>query len=275
MSACSIQTIPNAPRKPIKVNGVVISRAMISREVQNHPAASPAAAWKEAALALVVREALAQEVRRRGIKAEPLVEGERRETPEEARMRALVDSEVAVPAPSEEECRRYYERNLPRFRSGDLYEAAHILIPAPADDAAARDAARLQARALIEELAQAPECFADLARLVSACPSAKTGGNLGQVGAGQTTPAFEAALRRMTPGTLSEPVETPYGIHVIRLDRKIEGRQLPFELVRERIAAYLADAVRRRASAQWVARLLAGCRIEGIEVPAPQHLNVH
>jgi hypothetical protein len=45
--------------------------------------------------------------------------------------------------------------------------------------------------------------------------------------------------------------------------------------VRERIAAYLASAAARRAEAQYVARLLASCRIEGLEVPEPRALNVH
>jgi peptidyl-prolyl cis-trans isomerase C len=64
-------------------------------------------------------------------------------------------------------------------------------------------------------------------------------------------------------------------VHVIRLDRKVEGRVLPFELVRARIATYLGEAVRRRAEAQYVARLLHACRIEGIDIPTPGELNVH
>lgn len=277
MSACSIQKLPNGPRTPVKVNGVAVSRALISREVQNHPAPTPAAAWKAATLAVVLREALKQEIERLGVEAEPIADGAgRRETEEEARMRALVEREVVTPEPSEDECRRYYERNLSRFRSPDIYEAAHILIAAPRDDAGAYDAARLQARALAAELEANPWAFDDLARLHSACPSKEVGGNLGQITTGQTTPEFEAALVAMQPGELSrEPAETRYGVHVIRLDRKIEGRMLPFELVCDRIAAYLREAVRRRAEAQYVARLLNACRIEGIEIPSPGALNVH
>src|SRR4051794_24687458 len=112
MSACSIPKLPNGPRTPVKVNGVAISRALISREVQNHAASSPAAAWKAATLAIVVREALTQEVKRLGIETEPLAdEAGRRETEGEAQMRALVEREVLTPEPSEEECRRYYEGN--------------------------------------------------------------------------------------------------------------------------------------------------------------------
>jgi peptidyl-prolyl cis-trans isomerase C len=191
-------------------------------------------------------------------------------------MRALVERQVVVPQPTEAECRRYYERNHARFRSPDIYEAAHILFSAPRDDAAAYAAARERASAIIAELRGDSSVFEPLARSVSDCPSREVGGNLGQITAGQTTPAFEAALSAMQPGEISsEPVETPYGAHIIRLDRKVAGRMLPFELVHQRIAAYLARAVGRRAQAQYVARLLAGCRIEGLEVPKPGELNVH
>ena len=42
-------------------------------------------------------------------------------------MRALIEREVVTPEPDEAACLRFYERNRQRFRSGDLYEAAHIL----------------------------------------------------------------------------------------------------------------------------------------------------
>ncbi|WP_018263887.1 peptidylprolyl isomerase [Methylobacterium sp. WSM2598] len=277
MSACSLHPVPDAPRPPIRVNGVTISRAAISREVQNHPAPTPVAAWRAAALALVLREALGQEARRLGIAAQPARDAEgRRETEEEARMRALVEREVAVPAPTEEECRRYYERNPARFRTPDLFEASHILFAAARDDAAAYELARLNAHMIIAMLEEDPDTFEELARLHSACPSGEVGGSLGQVTTGQTTPDFEAALRGMRPGEISRaPVETRYGVHVIRLGRRLDGGTLPFEAASPRIAAYLSEAVRRRAQAQYVARLLGQARIEGIEIPAPGALNVN
>ena len=277
MSACSVHAIPNAPKTPIKVNGVVISRAMISREVQNHPASTPVAAWKAAALALVVREALMQEAKRLDIQAEPAADGSgRRETEEEARMRAFVEREAIVPVPTEEECRRYYDRNQARFRSPSIYEAAHILFPARRDDADAYAEARQQAGSVIAALAAGQARFENLAKLHSACPSREVAGNLGQISAGQTTPEFEAALFAMQEGEVSaEPVESRYGVHVIRLDRKIEGRVLPFELVADRIADYLTESVQRRTQAQYVARLLGRAKVEGIEIPTPGELNVH
>lgn len=267
-------TLP--PRTRITVNGAVIPHALISREVQNHPAATPAAAWSAAARALVVRELLLQEARRQEISPEPESDAEgRRETDEEAMIRALVEREVVTPEPDEEICRRYYSQNPHRFRSADLFEARHILLAARQDDAPSWDAARQAAAALIATLEAQPNRFAELAHDHSACPSAEAGGNLGQIGPGDTTPEFEAALVGLGPGeTTREPVKTRYGFHIIRLERRIDGRQLPFELVRDRIAGYLMERTRRIASAQYVARLAAVAEVSGISLPTPTDLRV-
>ena len=96
-------------------------------------------------------------------------------------------------------------------------------------DAAPRD----QARALwLTEIIAAAN--AELAQAHSACSSASQGGNLGQITEGQTSSEFEEALFDLEPGSIGqEPVATRYGFHIIRLDRKHEGRELPFELVAE------------------------------------------
>jgi peptidyl-prolyl cis-trans isomerase C len=254
---------------PVSVNGVAISSAAIARETQHHRSPDPDQAWVMASRALVIRELLRQEVDRLAIEAEPIEDGEgRRETDEEARLRALLEREVEVPHADEATCRRYYEGNRHRFRSADLVEAAHILIAAAPDDAAAREKARQTAAALIAELQSRPDSFAALAAVHSACPSGKQGGSLGQIGPGQTVDELETALTSMTVGLNHEPVESRYGVHVVRLDRRIDGRQLPFELVRERIADYLDNAVQHRALQQYVSILAGRAEITGVDLPA-------
>jgi peptidyl-prolyl cis-trans isomerase C len=261
----------------VSVNGVAIARDAIVREMQHHAAAKPIAAWQQAARALVIRELLLQEARRLAIAGLPLSDSDgRRETDEEAIIRGLIEREVTVPEPDDDTCRRYYERNDARFRSPDIFEASHILFAAPASDRAAHAKAREDAAAALAELRANPARFAELAQAHSRCPSATQGGNLGQITAGQTTPEFEQALIALEPGHLCEaPVATRYGFHVIRLDRKHAGRTLPYEVVAGRIADYLRESVRRRADAQYVARLVSAARIEGIELAGADALRVH
>ncbi len=276
--SCAVHQ-PSALPKPavVSVNGVVVARAAIAREAQNHPAEKPILAWQAAARALVLRELMLQEARRLAIVAEPAADPQgRRETDDEALIRTLAEREIAVPEADEEACRRYYEQNLRRFRSADIYEASHILFAARADDRAAFAAAQRGAEAVLAELKHHPERFAELARAHSACPSGQQGGNLGQITAGQTTPEFEQALRALSPGELTAaPVATRYGVHLIRLDRKHEGRVLPFEWVRERIAAYLTERARRTATAQYIARLVSRATITGIALAGADAYNVH
>ena len=269
-TACSGRPAATAAPKQISVNGVVISRAEIARETQHHPAAKPIEAMKAAAAALAVRELLLQEARRLAIPAEPASDGEgRRETDEEAMIRALVEREVTTPQADDAACRRYYEQNRQRFRTAALYEARHILLAAAPSDKPARSEAAEVARILITQLETAPDSFAALAEAHSACPSGKTGGNLGQIGPGQTVTEFEHALAAMEPGGVHPtPVETRYGLHVVALDRRIDGRDLPYDLVRDRIAGWLNEKVRRTAIQQYVSILAGRAEITGIDLAA-------
>lgn len=253
---------------PVSVNGVAISSADVARETQHHSSSDPDQAWELAARALAIRELLSQEADRLGIVAAPIEDEDgRAETEQEARYRKLIEREVIVPSADEQTCRRYYERNARRFRTPELCEAAHILLAAAPGDLAARTQARELARTLIASLLLQPEGFAAMAAQHSACPSAGQGGNLGQLSPGQTVPEFDAALRGMTSGAVHpEPVETRYGIHVVRLDRRIEGRQLPFELVQARIAEYLNESVHRRALQQYISVLAGRAVVTGVDL---------
>jgi len=276
--SCSVHAdIPAGQPVAVSVNGVAIARDAIVREMQHHPAEKPIAAWQRAARALVVRELLLQRARHLGVTPEPLKDADdRRETDEEAMIRALIAREVTVPEPDEETCRRYYAQNHARFRAADIYEAAHILFAAQPSDGQAYTQARVDAEAVLATLEEDPDSFAALARAYSRCLSAAQGGNLGQITTGQTTPEFEKALMQLAPGEIStELVATRYGFHIIRLDRKHAGEVVPYEAVAGRIADYLRENVERRAHAQYVARLVSAARIEGIDLAGADALRVH
>jgi len=266
--ACVAHSTELPERSPVSVNGVAIPHDAIAREVQHHPAPKPIEAWQAAARALVVRELLVQEAHRLGLEPAPRKgDNGQRETEDEALIRSLIEHEVVTPEPNEADCRRYFEQNRRRFRSEPIYEAAHILFAAWQGDAEAYAQAEHAAGLVLAEVKQQPERFGDLARTHSACPSGAQGGNLGQITAGQTTPEFEQALAALAPGAISQaPVRTRYGLHIIQLDRKIEGTELPFDAVADHIAAYLRENVMHRATAQYIARLVSKAQIGGIDL---------
>lgn len=252
----------------VSVNGRVIDRAEIEAEAQNHPAENPGAALAAAAQALAVRELLLQEAARLQVEPQPVrVEDGRYETPDDAAIRQLLEQEVVVPEADDDACRRYYDNNRRRFVSPTLYAARHILFAAPAEDTTARAVAAERAESLLAVLAEHPERFGVLAAEWSACPSKEVAGNLGQIGPGQTVAEFEAALAEMLPGSIRPtPLSTRFGLHIIALDRREDGVQLPFEAARDRIAGYLEASSWSRAVAQYLALLAGAADIQGVRL---------
>ena len=256
-------------RAAVRVGGVEIPPAAIAAEVQNHPAPDAESAWSEAAEALAIRQLLLAEADRLGI--EP---GERCDAqgqtlaPDDARIDALLEQQVIVPQATETEARRFYDRHKARFASETLVEAEHILFSADPADEFGYSLAVGDARMAIRALQANPAAFAELAKEKSACPSKEQGGNLGQIGRGQTVSEFETALFTLCEGELhAEPVRTRFGVHVIRAGRRAEGQQLPFEAVASTIGDYLEEASTRKAMAQYLSILASQTTIEGVTLP--------
>ena len=252
----------------VTVNGREIDAALIAAEVQNHPAPDPDQAWEAAARALVLRQLLLDEADRLEIMSVGLVDAEGRKlADEDARIEALLEQEVQCPHADETVTRRFYTLHSNRFRSPTLVEAEHILFAASPTDSLAYGLATGDARTTIRTLQAQPGLFAELALKHSACPSKEQGGNLGQIGPGQTVQEFEDVLFGLDEGMLhAEPVKTRFGVHVIRAGRRVEGQQLPFDLVQEKIAQYLAEASWRRAVTQYLSILASQANIEGIDM---------
>ncbi|MCB1503068.1 MAG: peptidyl-prolyl cis-trans isomerase [Bauldia sp.] len=257
------------PLQPdVVVNAERIPARLIAAETQNHaaPPGKPGHAWRAAARALAVRALLLQEARRLGLAPEPRDLGAgRREVPEEALIRAVIERRMQPVPPDEDACRAFYNRHEAHFRAPAVYEASHILIAAP-EDADARTRADAAARALLGVLATRPQDFADMARRHSDCPSGANGGRLGQLCAGDTAPEFEAALGGLAVGAITpEPVATRYGSHIVRLDAREQGAILPFDLARPRIRETLERLAWSHAAKSLVAVLLEGATITGVD----------
>jgi len=75
------------------------------------------------------------------------------------------------------------------------------------------------ARRIRQELRQGAR-FEALARKYSTCPSKSAGGDLGWFGPGKMVPAFENAVKRAGVGSVSDPVHTQFGYHIIKVTAK-------------------------------------------------------
>jgi parvulin-like peptidyl-prolyl isomerase len=156
-----------------------------------------------------------------GVSPDQLPELVRDQLTEEA-LREDVVSEIE---PNDDELQSYYDENIDRYRQT---EASHILIEE-----------RGQAEKLAAELQgakanQIDKLFAERAKKLSTdTGSGEKGGDLGYFGSGELVPEFEEAAGQLELGEVSDPVQSEFGFHIIRVtDRRLQ----PFEDVRDQIA---------------------------------------
>jgi peptidyl-prolyl cis-trans isomerase SurA len=154
-------------------------------------------------------------------------------------------------------------------RDGQLHRvtqtrARHILLRTSAQ-ASAQDAAR-RLEDLKREIEGGQRRFEDVAREVSEDGSASSGGDLGWVSPGGFVPEFEEAMNRLSPGTLSSPVLSRFGVHLIQV---VERRQVEIsdKEIRDQARAALRGQKFEAAYQEWAKDLRARAYIEMREPP--------
>lgn len=195
---------------------------------------------------LLVRRVLAKEAERDGLNKDALVAASlviaSDRVLSDARLARLDAQNAPSDAAVEAYARSLYQANPTKFDQPAQTRARHILIAnaGPASLEKARELlAKLRAGANFEELAKANSADAG---------SAARGGDLGFFGAGKMVRPFEDAVNKLAkPGDLSEPVETQFGYHIIRLEERREKGRQPFEEVRTQLVAESRTAILNEA----------------------------
>ncbi|TWI70716.1 peptidyl-prolyl cis-trans isomerase D [Desulfobotulus alkaliphilus] len=136
---------------------------------------------------------------------------------------------------SEEDLRHTYEMRLASYREPERVAARHILIKTENGEAPDVIAAAEKKILELREKILAGADFSDVAREFSQCPSAQDGGNLGVFPKEAMVAPFSRAAFALDEGELSEPVQTRFGWHLIRVDEKLPEGVKPFEAVAEGI----------------------------------------
>ncbi len=161
-------------------------------------------------------------------------------------------------AEREADARKLYEERSDLYDVPEQTRARHILLRVE-QDATDEEVAAVEerARALGERLRGGEE-FAVVAQETSEDPGSKAnGGDLGFFRRGQMVAAFDEAAFSLEPGTLSEPVRSEYGFHVIRVEERKAAEQRLFEEVRGDLAFELLGRAAGREQAWAAAERLA------------------
>jgi peptidyl-prolyl cis-trans isomerase D len=159
---------------------------------------------------------------------------------------------------SDETLRERYAGAGRRFVEAEQRLTSHILVRVPANsDADVERAALEKAEAIALQVDSQGAVFQDIARERSEDPGSKgSGGDLGWLERGFTDAAFEDALFAMESGSISAPVKSAEGWHIIQLREVRDEVAKPFESVRDELRTEYLSSERDRLSDESAGRLV-------------------
>ncbi len=154
---------------------------------------------------------------------------------------------------SEEDILQYYKAHQDEFRTPETVSARHILIRV---NQSASEEDKKEARKKAEDILKrikAGEDFATLASEFSDDPGSKTkGGDLGYFQRGRMVKPFGDAAFALTPGSVSDIVETQFGFHIIKVEDKKEAVLEPYEKVKDKVKDKLYIDMRKSKVEEFV-----------------------
>ena len=223
------------PEEKEIVAGTVNGNNILKSELDLGVAAYKQKAGKESVTTDEKTELLKNMIRRVLILSQPEVQANRKDPRIEKRVlefentliirKYLRDNAYALVQVTEEQMLDYYEKNKKKeFSIPEKLEARHILM-------------RDEETALIVLIKlQSGEDFGQLAYKYSMdLPRALEGGSMGLIPKGKTYPALEENLFSLKAGEYSNIVKTPYGYHILTVDKVHPRTYTPFEEVKEKI----------------------------------------
>jgi peptidyl-prolyl cis-trans isomerase C len=213
---------------------------------------------------LLQNKILAEQARQAGFDQEPLV-GKRLALAGEKELAEAWIERVMEQAPDADYEALAYERYLANpepWMSADMVDVTHLLISS--DNKSPEKALEL-AQSLRARLDENPGEFDALVEEFSEDPSKSLNkGRFPAMTRGQMVEPFEAAAFSLaTEGEISQPVQTDYGYHIIRLNRKIPPKVRPFEVVREEAVEQARKAHLEQYRKNYMLKHLSGT----IEIP--------
>ncbi|MBN2383295.1 peptidylprolyl isomerase [bacterium] len=163
---------------------------------------------------------------------------------------------------TDKELQDYYQENIDMFKQPEQVRASHILVAFSEEDT---PETKTQKRATIDALKKKIDEGADFATVAqenSDCPSKEKGGDLGFFDRERMVKPFADVAFALTPGQVSDIVETQFGYHIIKMVEKQEPRTVPLEEVSERLTGYIDNQRKQKIVQEYITKLRAEATIE-------------
>jgi len=142
----------------------------------------------------------------------------------------------------EREVRRYYKKNTESYVTPPQIKARHILLKLPPDSPEETLTEKQQQLEKLLTQIRSGKSFEELAREHSEDGTAADGGDLGWFKPGEMVPAFETAAFALAPGEVSDIVQSPFGLHLIKVDELKEEITKSLDEARDEITGILAES---------------------------------
>ncbi len=231
------------------VNGTPIPKATFDLYAQQlrgqAPVDSPEAS-KALVDQLVLEELLVQEASKQNLADDPEIQQQLTMIQRSLMASTVMRRMLSEDAPSEDAIKKEYETAVAAMK-GKEYKASHILVDS--ED---------KAKEVIAELKKGGQ-FAELAKTHSSDSSAANGGDLGWFTPSMMVPPFAQAVAQMEKGKYSEqPVQTPFGWHVILLEDTRDTTPPTLEELKPQITQMLQS----RKVNDYLEKLRSGAQVE-------------
>ena len=128
---------------------------------------------------------------------------------------------------TDKEVEDYYNANrATKFTTPKQAKVRYVMVRLdPGADAKQKEAAQIRANRIVAE-ARGGKSFAELAKKESQDPSAEKGGEIGWLNQGQLPEALDKQIFALAKGEISEPIETPVGFHIVKVEDIKEEKTL-------------------------------------------------
>jgi peptidyl-prolyl cis-trans isomerase SurA len=176
--------------------------------------------------------------------------------------RQEVGSKLSI---TEEEARQYYALHPEEFTDAASVTLREIFVEVPAGAGGISVSKDDEAKQRIEEVRQRAlkgEDFAKLAAELSSSPSKANGGLIGPFSQADMSPQLLALVEKMKPGDITQPIRTPKGYQLFKLETLKPQAVQPFDAVRDLIADKVAGARTQTEMRKFLTRLRAQAIIE-------------
>lgn len=163
----------------------------------------------------------------------------------------IISPDVTI---TEADLRNYYDKHLDEFKDEE-FRLLHIFISGKRPD--------IKDRAIrAYNLLKGGEPFETVAKEFSDDPSSDKGGDIGFIRKDDLIPEFRGTVSLLTPGSYSQIVQSPYGVHILKLVEIKTGATLPYDTVKVRIQEKIVADQSQKRYKEYIEKLRKASYIE-------------